>query len=199
MGASTNHPLVLLTLGLAAMTEYVIPPFPGDTVTLLGAVLVSAYDWNLLLVFLALMLGSVVGSALAYALGRRWSRTRLVTGNPRLATLVARFERHGIWLLAINRFLPGIRPLFFVAAGLAKMPTGLVLLVSALSAALWNALLMILGASVGKNLGAIESWFRTYTLIAWLVLVSGAVIAVVVMLVRRRSAAQAAADQDAQN
>lgn len=189
MGASTNHPLVLLILGLAAMIEYVVPPFPGDTITLLGAVLVSAYDWNLALVFLALMLGSLVGSALAYALGRRWARTQLVTGNPRLARLVARFERHGVWLLAINRFLPGIRPLFFVAAGLAKMPAGLVLLVSAVSAGLWNALLMILGASVGKNLGAIESWFRTYTTIAWLVLASCALVAVITIIVRRRSAA----------
>lgn len=34
---SALGPLGLLVLGLAAMLEYVVPPFPGDTITLLGA------------------------------------------------------------------------------------------------------------------------------------------------------------------
>lgn len=187
MGAHTNHPAVLLVLGLAAMIEYVVPPFPGDTITLLGAVLVGAYDWSLLLVFSVLMLGSVLGSAFAYGLGCRWARTKDVSKSPRIVRVVARFERHGVWLLLVNRFLPGIRPLFFVAAGLAKMPAGLVLLVSAVSAALWNATLMIIGAQLGQNLGAIESWMRTYTTYAWIILATLVCVALVIKLWQRRS------------
>ncbi len=172
MGAATNHPLVLLVLGLACLIEYVFPPFPGDTITILGAILVGAYGWSLVLVFSVLMLGSVLGSAGAYALGRRWAASGKLLQTSTLATLVARFERRGVWLLLVNRFLPGIRPLFFIAAGLAKMPASLVLIASAMSAALWNALLMVLGASLGNNLDAIGAWMRRYTQLSWALLVT---------------------------
>lgn len=174
MGASTNHPLVLAVLAGSAAVEFVFPPFPGDTVTLLGGILVGAYQWNLALVFSSLMLGSIIGGYVAFRIGKGWQRRRvqaIAEDKGRLARLVRQFDKHGSWFLLLNRFLPGIRPLFFVAAGLAGMGTRRVLVLSGISAALWNALIMVAGIAMGHNLDRLEEWRTTYTAVVSLLLV----------------------------
>jgi membrane protein DedA with SNARE-associated domain len=83
---------------------------------------------------------------------------------------VAKFHRHGAAYLVLNRFLPGIRSLFFVAAGLAEMRPGAVLGYSALSAALWNLGLIGIGSALGANFETLLAWVERYTLAAWLVI-----------------------------
>jgi membrane protein DedA with SNARE-associated domain len=189
MGDATNSPVVLAILAAAAAVEYVIPPFPGDSVTLLGGVLVGAFSWNLALVFSAVMAGSVFGSFIAFAFGQRLLRKqpRIAVGDGKLARIVQQFEKRGSWFLLINRFLPGIRPLFFVAAGLAGMPTKRVLLLSTASAALWNAAILAAGAAVGDNLDRLEELLVQYSTGAWLLLLGVAPVMGIRALLRRKS------------
>jgi membrane protein DedA with SNARE-associated domain len=162
-------------LFLSAMIEYVLPPFPGDTVTLFGAFLAAVEGWSVPLVFVAVTAGSVAGAALDYGLGRRLSRMPAcsLTGRRRrlrelAVPLVIRFERHGSAYIAINRFLPGIRALLFVAAGMARLPVSRVLLWGAISAAVWNALIIAAGFAVGASWPRLLGWLRTYTTVAWI-------------------------------
>ena len=60
-------------------------------------------------------------------------------------------QRHGAVLLVINRFVPGVRALFFVAAGLAGLPLRAVVGWSVVSSLLWNAALVAVGTWVGWN------------------------------------------------
>ena len=67
-----QHPSFTLycLLALAACLEYVFPPFPGDTVTLFAGFLVGVNEeWSFALVFLALNVGSVLGTLIDYAAG----------------------------------------------------------------------------------------------------------------------------------
>lgn len=187
--------VALAVLALSSVVEYVFPPFPGDTVTLAGAVLVTGFGWAFLPVFAAVTLGSIAGSAVAFAAGQ-WlyrrgflsptegSRAKAARGT--LLRLVGRFERHGEAYLIVNRFLPGIRALFFVAAGLAHMRPSRVLFYSAVSATLWNLAIMALGLAIGSNLGAIERIASSWSLVMGVVI--GAVILYVTVrwLLRRR-------------
>ena len=59
----------LLVLGLAAMLEYLVPPFPGDTITLLGGVYAVRGEHPWPLVFLIITAGSVAGAAINYWFG----------------------------------------------------------------------------------------------------------------------------------
>jgi membrane protein DedA with SNARE-associated domain len=182
LGASVNNPLGLAVLCGSALIEYVFPPYPGDVITVFGGVLVGAYQWRLLLVFLAVTTGSVLGGLLAFELGKGWQKRRgpgFAEEETRLARLVKRFEKHGSLYLLLNRFIPGIRPLFFVAAGLAGMRIKRVLVLSTISAAVYNSALIVAGMSVGNNLSKIEEWIKTYSLIVWAVL---AVIGMVALL-----------------
>lgn len=171
-----NSPVGLAVLAAAAMLEYLFPPFPGDTITLFGAVLITAYGWSFWGVFGAVLLGSIAGSMGVFHLGE-WLRQRRGRGpvyHPArwavLDRLVARFHRHGAAWLVLNRFLPGIRSLFFVAAGMADMRAPAVLFYASISAALWNLGLIALGSTLGANFDTLQLWLRRYNLGIWSVL-----------------------------
>jgi membrane-associated protein len=156
-----------LALAASAVIEYVFPPFPGDVITVFAASLVIAASWSWIGVLSALMLGSLIGAALTFELGVRWARRR--EGGQHAAALdrlVARFHRHGAAYLVLNRFVPGVRSLFFVAAGLAGMSRRAVYGYGALSALLWNVALLGAGLALGANYERLERLVTTYTTFA---------------------------------
>jgi membrane protein DedA with SNARE-associated domain len=183
----------LAVIAASAMLEYVFPPFPGDTITLFAAVLITAYDWSFVGVFGAVMLGSVAGSMADFWLGthlERRRRRREDAGEHKerrktIQDLIERFRRHGAWYLVLNRFFPGIRALFFVAAGMIGMKTWHVLLFSAISAAVWNLAIIGVGSLLGANFETLELWARRYAMAFWLLLGAIALGYVAVRLWRR--------------
>lgn len=174
----TVGPLALLILFGAAMVEYVFPPFPGDTVVLLGGIYAVRGEQSWVLVLLAVTLGSVCGATLDYVLGRKL-RHRFA-GRRSLVRVQERMSHGGIWLIAFNRFMPGIRGLLFVAAGAARLNPWKVLGWGTVSALLWNGLILGVGVAVGGNAERLEALFRQYNRAAW-----AAVVLVVVVLVAR--------------
>lgn len=182
--------LSYLVLALASMVEYVIPPFPGDTVALFGVFLSFAAGYHAAFVYLALNAGAIIGGQLAWAFGRRWKdrgqRPRWLRGKRADAAIQAiteHYETQGAIYLAINRFVPALRGFFFVAAGMAGLPFWRVLFFGALSALVWNALLMGLGYLVGSNWEQLASIVSTYTAASLAIV---AILIVIVALVARQ-------------
>lgn len=156
-----------VALGLAACLEYVLPPIPGDTVILLGGVMVVRGHQPLALVFIAVVTGSVLGSTLAYAFGvwlrrrmeRRPHARHLFGLTPkRLAAIDLQMQRWGAWLLIFNRFLPGVRSVIFVAAGSSGLSPTRTLGLGAVAAVLHTAAVLAAGWAVGGNLDRLEQW-----------------------------------------
>lgn len=185
--------LGLLVLGLAAAVEYVVPPFPGDTITLLGGVYAVRGEHPWPLVFLVVVAGSVLGAFINYQVGR-WlvGRFERRPGEPffgithaKLESVQAQMRHKGPWLLLANRFIPGVRGLIFVAAGAAHMPRSNALILGGLSAMAHTGLVLALGAAVGGNLERLESLMWRYQR-AILGLVVVGVVAVAVRALARR-------------
>jgi membrane protein DedA with SNARE-associated domain len=111
---------------------------------------------------------------LGYGVGRllerteaRWASGRLLRARPKIDQLVERFRRHGALYIAINRFLPSVRALFFVAAGMARLSPWKVLAFGLLSALAWNAVLFAVGATAGQNWELLQRMFLTYSEVVW--------------------------------
>jgi len=169
-----------LVLAVSAAVEYVFPPFPGDTVTLFGAFLITAQGWNGPAVLTAVTLGSLAGATVDYYLGcglarnaghepRSWLGRYWHRAYDRLEPVVERLGRRGAWYLMINRFLPGIRAFFFVAAGLAGLRLRAVLFYAAVSALAWNLLIILVGSLVGSSWERLRDLVQTYTTVVWVV------------------------------
>lgn len=183
IGWMTGQPLWLglLLLGASAGVEYIFPPFPGDTVTLAGAMLIPLAGWPMWAVLSALVAGSVFGAFLDLMVGRwlslesgretlihRWLAREEIASK--IDRVTEKFERHGAIYIVLNRFIPAFRGVFFLAAGMARLSTAKVLFYAALSATLWNAALLLLGMAFGYNLERIVGFVEGYTRAAFLVL-----------------------------
>lgn len=191
--ARNHNTLGLGLLFLSACIEYLFPPFPGDMITVFGAFLVARHGWSGPAVFGAVTLGSALGCMTDYAVGRwlgeteeRWTRGRLQRFRPQIDRLVEKFARHGALYLAINRFIPSLRGLFFLAAGMAKLPWPQVLGYGTLSALLWNALLLTLGLTVGKSWQQLSHLLTEYALVFWILLSCVLLLLVVRWWLKRR-------------
>lgn len=168
-------PYTYLALFGAALIEYVFPPFPGDSVVLLGGVYAVRGEKPWWLVLLVVTLGSVVGAAIDYYVGVRISRAFEERGafaekHPNLARMEERMRRSGMWLIAFNRFMPGVRGVLFLAAGASGMNPARVFGWGAFSALLWNGLILAVGITLGGNAERLESLLRHYNVVAWAVL-----------------------------
>ena len=164
-------PLAFLALGLAAMIEYVFPPFPGDTILLLGGVYAARGDKPWWAVLAVITLGSVVGAAINYAIGiwllgwferRGEDKAFLGLTHKRFHAMQGQMRRRGTWLLLGNRFMPGIRGIIFFAAGAALLPLRRVLGLATISALAWNSLVLAVGIAVGGNAERLERLFARY-------------------------------------
>jgi membrane-associated protein len=161
-------------LFLGSLVEYVFPPFPGDTLVVLGAwyAVNGKISWPV--AFGATTAGAVVGAwidyrigvALGRALERGAARRGLITLE-HVRKVEAGYARWGAWFLLANRFLPGVRAFLFVGAGAARLPVGKVLLWGGISAAAWNALLLLVGAFLVRNLDEFVHLLQRYTAAAW--------------------------------
>lgn len=155
--------------------EYVLPPFPGDTVVVAGAALVTAFGWPLWPVFATVTAGAVAGSAASWWVGRAIARRGIERLKPRtraaVSLLLARFDRHGPIYLVVNRFLAGVRTFFFIAAGMMGYRLGVVLFWSTVSSVIWNAGLLALGRFLGGNAQALEHVLIEYNLVVGAVII----------------------------
>lgn len=184
-------PAVLLG---ASFVEYVFPPFPGDTIVLLGAwyAVHGALSWPT--AFGAVTLGAVLGAWLDWRVGHALAarlESRAASHGALDAARLARFEaayrRWGGLLLIANRFLPGIRAFLFVAAGASGIPLGRVLWLGAISAALWNALLLAVGALLVRNVDELVVLATRYTNAVWVILALAACVLLARAVWKRRA------------
>jgi membrane protein DedA with SNARE-associated domain len=162
-------------LGLSALLEYLVPPFPGDTVTLLGGAYVARGDRSLFLVMASVMVGSLAGIAATWGLGR-FLGNKLDASDPQSTFLgITWAQLHaaqklmrekGAILLLLNRFFPSARMVFLVAAGASGMSLSKTLALGAVSALAWNILLVLVGRAIGDNVERIEWFFGQYRLYA---------------------------------
>lgn len=155
-------PLLLLLLGAGAALENVVPPVPADTFVVIGAFLTARGPLNPWAVFAVTWAANVGGAMAVYGAGRRhgmgffrgrWGRW--ILNRRQLAWIRAFYGRWGGWALFMSRFLPGIRAVVPVFAGVSRMPALPVLVPMAVASALWYGGLVWVGAVAGRNIETI--------------------------------------------
>lgn len=184
-------------LALLVALENVFPPIPSEPVLALAGVLSTQGRLSLALVLLAATLGSLVGAVVLYEVGARYGRTRLVRLVDRLPMVAvsdleraeAWFARHGQKAVFFGRFVPVVRSLVSIPAGIERMPRWRFLVLTALGSGAWNTAFVLLGLQAGERVD-----LDTISTILNVSLIVGAVVAAVVgvrrLLRARRSRAR---------
>ena len=158
-----------LVLFVSAFVENTFPPIPGDTVTVLGAYLITTGFLGFWGVYISTTTGSVIGFFTMYMIGRKFGRSflhsekraRFFDGH-RIRKVEEWFNRYGYWVIAANRFLSGTRSVISLFAGIFNLKPLSVLLLSLLSAAVWNGALIYAGYQLGVNWERITGLISQY-------------------------------------
>ncbi len=137
--------------------ESMIAPIPSELVMPFAGFLVFSGHFDPLAVMLASSLGSICGSLVSYGMGvlgepvvLRYGRYLLL--NPHHLEWTSRFfARHGGKTVFIARFIPVVRHLISIPAGLARMRLLPFILFTAVGATLWNGFLTYLGVRLKEN------------------------------------------------
>ncbi len=156
--------VVYVLLGVGAALENVLPAIPADTFVALGGFLSAVGELDPRWIFVSTW-SLNVGSALAmYRLGyihgqpffeAGWGRRVL---RPHQMERMARFyDRFGTAAIFLTRFLPGLRSIVPVFAGVSHQPLILVAIPIALASAIWYGALIWLGALAGHNLDVLRA------------------------------------------
>ncbi len=193
-----DHYGYLALAGFVFLEDFGVP-VPGETTLVAAAVYAGAGRLNIALVVIVGIAAAVLGDNVGYAIGRfggralalRWGRYLFLT-EERLDKAQAFFGRNGGKVVAIARFIEGLRQANGIIAGISEMPWLKFLFFNLLGASLWVGVWSSVGYLAGNHLNAIYHQVVRYE--AYFV---GLLVIVVVALVvrkrmaRRREVAQA--------
>lgn len=147
-------------LGLVILMalESMIAPIPSEAVMPFAGFLIvdGSFSWVGVIVFSTL--GSFIGSIISYYLGY-WGGRPLVLkvgkyfllDKSHLDATEKYFNKSGEVTIFVARFIPVIRHLISIPAGLAKMNFGKFILYTVLGAACWNTILTVAGYYLKDN------------------------------------------------
>jgi len=179
-------------LFISAFIENIFPPIPGDTVTIVGAYLVGQESLNFWGVYASTSLGSVTGFMTIYGLAY-WVEWKIIEKyQPRwinrthINQVENWFRKYGYGVILLNRFLSGARSVISLVAGLSKMQPIKVLMLSLISCAIWNGLLIYLGSIVGKNWSRISGFLKIYNRIVLAAVILAVILWICYHFIRNR-------------
>lgn len=167
--------------GFLMALESMIAPVPSEAVMPFVGFLVVDGKWNLWLAILATSVGSIIGSLLSYWMGYYGGKPvvmkvgRYLLLNAHDLELTERFfhRRAGLWTLFLSRFVPVVRHLISIPAGMGKMPMLPFLAVTFVGSTMWNTFLLVCGMKLREHWGVVQKYSHQADIVVVAVIVLG--------------------------
>ncbi len=154
-----------LAIFVLTVLESACIPIPSEVTLGLGGALASgaviggtASHLNIGLVILVGIAGSIVGSLLAYVIGRTGGRALVdrygkyvLLSHADLDKAEAWFSRRGEWMVMYGRVIPFIRTFISLPAGMAEMNVVKFVGLTAVGVTVWVSLLSGIGYALGSS------------------------------------------------
>lgn len=177
--------------------ENVFPPIPSEVILTFSGFLTVQSRLSVPEAAVAATIGSVSGALVLYAAGYKLGRERIMhwlegrTGrilhlHPEdVDKAQGWFDRHGKATVFFCRFVPLIRSLISLPAGIARMNLPGFIALTTIGSAIWNVVLILLGAWFGDAWETVVCYLDTYAYVA--LGVFGALLLVGFLLFKRRT------------
>jgi membrane protein DedA with SNARE-associated domain len=177
-----------LAVFLLMVLESACIPVPSEAIMLYGGFLVSQGKAALGWIIVAGVAGNLVGSWIAWWVGRVKGREWLLRWHwlhvtpKRLDAADRWFERWGDWAVLLTRCLPIIRTFISLPAGIARMPFWRFTVLTLIGCLPWVTALALVGREVGDNWEDIQKQLHYFDYAVAIAIVAG----IVWLIVRRR-------------
>ncbi|MBM6401988.1 DedA family protein [Phycicoccus sonneratiae] len=153
--------------GLIAL-ETVLPPIPSEVILPFAGFAAADGRLNAPLAWACATVGSLLGAGILYWFGHALSYERLyhLAGKPWFFLFGQKdldrgfrfFDRHGSVVVLVGRFVPLIRSIVSVPAGMDRMPLPRFLALTALGSGVWNAAFIALGYRLREDYEVVEQY-----------------------------------------
>ncbi len=183
--------------------ENVFPPIPSEVILLFGGFMTTFTNMNIIGVIIASTLGSLLGAIILYYIGKILNKERLkkiITSKPgKLLRLTPEdidkadkwFDTKGNKTVFFCRFIPVIRSLISIPAGMSEMPMKKFLIYTTAGSLIWNSALTIAGSIVGENWTDILEIMDQYSHIIVIALAVVFIIALIIFYSKKRKKSNA--------
>jgi membrane protein DedA with SNARE-associated domain len=180
-------------LFLLIMLESTLVPIPSELVMPFAGFLAQKGDFSLPVILVINSTAALLGSGICYWLGMvggkpilmRYGKYILVRKKD-IERTETYFARHGKATILIGRFLPVVRHIISIPAGIARMPLVPFFTQTFIGATIWGSVLILIGYELGAR------WDTVATKLKHIDLIVGVVILVVILalairfVIRRR-------------
>ena len=175
---------------LIALIEAIAIPFPSEVTFGFTAALAAQhkYGFSVPVVIILAVVGEICGSTIAYFIGKSGGRAvvdrygkYVLLSHKDLDRTDTFMSDRGAPAVFIGRFIPVVRAVISLIAGVGEMPFGRFFVSTALATTIYGVALGLVGDALGRNYHKIEKGF-TYAGVAVAVIV----VAVVVVAVLHR-------------
>ena len=173
--------------------ESTLVPIPSELVMPFAGFMASQGEFSLPVVLVINSVAALLGSGLCYWIGVVGGKPFLVkygkyflVRQHDIERTEAFFAKHGKKTILIGRFLPVIRHVISVPAGIARMPLRAFFLQTFLGSTIWGGALILLGYYVGSNWETFAKMLKRVDLLIGVILVLGLVALGIRFVVRRR-------------
>ena len=178
--------------------ENIFPPIPSEVILVFGGFMTTYTTLNIPIMILAATLGSLVGAIVLYYIGKIFNKERLkkiISGKiGKVLRLKASdiekadkwFDTKGNKTVFFCRFIPIVRSLISIPAGMSEMPMQKFLIYTILGSLIWNTVLIVVGSIVGDKWETIVGYLDNFSNIILIILVIIFVVAMYYWFVIRK-------------
>lgn len=165
------------------MIENVFPPIPSEVILCFGGFMTNNTNLTIFGVVLSATIGSVLGAIILYFIGKILNKERLIKIVSGKVGKVLRlkkkdiekadywFDTKGAKTVFICRFIPIVRSLISIPAGMSEMPFIKFLILTVLGTTIWNTVLTILGSVMGEKWTDVVDIISNYSSIVLVLLI----------------------------
>jgi len=168
---------IYLFIGGIAYIENIFPPFPSDFFVVAAGYLVAIGRIDFFIMLILTSLASTSGFLSMYKIGN-WFGIKVVEERKlkfislsKIHKVEEWFNIYGYGIIIANRFLAGTRAVVSFFAGMSQLSLMKTTLLSFLSAAAWNFILLYSGKKLGENWRIIAEYLKTYGMIISFVII----------------------------
>ncbi len=165
------------------LIENVFPPIPSEVILLISGFFSSYTSLSVFYMILASTLGSFLGAIILYYIGKIFNKERLKKiVNGRLGKILFLkendidkadewFDNKGNKSVFFCRFVPIVRSLISIPAGMSEMPMGKFIIYTICGSMIWNTVLICLGYRLGSNWEYVLTILDKYQMVVIVILV----------------------------
>ncbi|MCL5795280.1 MAG: DedA family protein [Patescibacteria group bacterium] len=163
------------------VAESMILPVPSELVMPFAGFLAAQGRFNFILIIVASSVGSIIGSLISYYLGKYGGNTFVLKygkffllDESDLRKTEAWFSRQGSKTIFIGRFIPVVRHLISIPAGMGQMNLKKFCIYTLIGATIWNSFLAYLGYLLGEKWEMVKKYseFISITVLILIIIAS---------------------------